>query len=234
MPELVRPSAKYKSSFIEAVREAQAAQSGLGDTLKWNLSQIEQDFDVVLHELTRFEPGNELPDGFVHSEYLWLVKGGTYLGRVSIRHTLNERLREFGGHIGYEIRPTQRRRGYATLALKLALKRCRELGLSRVLLSCDDENVASWRVMQANGGVCEGVFTLDFYDKPPSGVTGSNPEPRLGPSALTPSALLLAQLVGFFLGGLRQLFQGFGLLLWVCACFRQFLDHRFPDLFQGV
>lgn len=166
MRELVRPSAKYKSSFIEAVREAQAAQSGLGDTLKWNVQEIEQDFEAVLKDLSRYEPGNDLPEGFVHSEYLWLVDGDDYLGRVSIRHSLNERLLQFGGHIGYEVRPSARRQGSATLMLKLALARCRELGIGQALLTCDDENTASWKVMEANGGVCEGTFTLDFYEKP--------------------------------------------------------------------
>lgn len=69
MPELVRPSAQYQASCLEAVREAQATGSGLGDTLTWNLGDISADFDRVLRDLTRFEPPNELPDGFVHSEY---------------------------------------------------------------------------------------------------------------------------------------------------------------------
>lgn len=166
MRELVRPSAKYKGSFIEAVREAQAAQSGLGDTLKWNIADIEADFDSVLQELRRYEPGNDLPDGFVHSEYRWLVDGDEYLGRVSIRHTLNERLRQFGGHIGYEIRPSARRQGNATLALKLALERCRELGIQHALVTCDVDNLGSRRTIEKNGGELEGEFTLDFHAKP--------------------------------------------------------------------
>ncbi|WP_261664423.1 GNAT family N-acetyltransferase [Deinococcus sp. Marseille-Q6407] len=86
-----------------------------------------------MQHLTRFEPPAEPPAGFVHSEYRWLVEGKTYLGRVSLRHTLNDHLRESGGHIGYEIRPSQQRRGYGTLILRLALERARELGLERVL-----------------------------------------------------------------------------------------------------
>lgn len=166
MKELVRPSSEYKDSFIQAVREAQAAQSGLGDTLKWQVADLESDFEAFLTHLRRYEPPNVPPEGFVRSEYLWLVDGPDYLGRVSLRHSLNERLRQFGGHIGYEIRPSARRQGNATLALRLALRRAAELGLQRVLLSCDEDNAASWKVMEANGGVCEGVFRLDFYDKP--------------------------------------------------------------------
>lgn len=166
MPILVPPSERYKVSFLDAVREAQAAGSGLGDTLSWDVAALEADFPAFLESLRRFEPGRELPPGYVHAEARWLVDGDTYLGRVSIRHTLNDRLREFGGHIGYEVRPSARRRGYATLALRLALERARELGLSRVLLTCDVDNLASRRVIEANGGELEGEFRLDFYEKP--------------------------------------------------------------------
>ncbi|WP_104991351.1 GNAT family N-acetyltransferase [Deinococcus sp. NW-56] len=155
MPELVPPSERYKESFLAAVREAQADGSGLGDTLSLDVAALEADFPSFLDSLRRFEPGRELPEGFVHSEYRWLVEGDGYLGRVSIRHTLNQRLREFGGHIGYEVRPSARRQGRATLALRLALERARELGLERVLVTCDVDNLGSRRVIEANGGVLE-------------------------------------------------------------------------------
>ncbi|MDO4245454.1 MAG: GNAT family N-acetyltransferase [Deinococcus sp.] len=167
MPELVRPSAKYKGSFLDAVREAQATGSGLGDTLKWNLDDISADFEGLLRDLSRYEPGNDLPDGFVHSEYRWLVEGEEYLGRVSIRYTLNDSLREFGGHIGYEIRPSARRKGYGTLILRLALERAREIGIGDVLVSCDVDNLGSRGVIEANGGVLEGEFKVPQHQEKP-------------------------------------------------------------------
>ena len=167
MPELVRPSERYKDSFLAAVREAQNIGSGLGDSLVWNLDDISADFGKVLHDLTRYEPGNDLPEGFVHSEYRWLVEGEAYLGRVSIRYTLNDRLREFGGHIGYEVRPSARRRGHGTLILRLALERARELGISPVLVTCDVDNLGSRGVIEANGGELEGEFEVpQYHDKP--------------------------------------------------------------------
>lgn len=166
MPQLVRPSAQYKDSFLAAVREAQDTQSGLGDTLKWSLDEITADFDRLLADLRRYEPGNALPDGFVHSEYWWLVEGDEYLGRVSIRHSLNRMLREFGGHIGYEVRPSARRQGHATALLRLALPIARERGLERVLVTCDVSNVPSARVIEANGGISEGEFDVpEFHDQ---------------------------------------------------------------------
>ncbi|WP_407543154.1 GNAT family N-acetyltransferase (plasmid) [Deinococcus radiomollis] len=165
MAELVIPSVQYKKSSIEAVREAQAASSGLGDTLTWNVSEMEADFGAVLEDLRRYEPGRDLPDGFVHSDYRWLVEGDRYLGRVSLRHTLNANLRVFGGHIGYEIRPSARRQGYGTLALRLTLPRAQALGLSQVLVTCDADNYGSCRVIEANSGQLEDEVQLDFYDR---------------------------------------------------------------------
>jgi predicted acetyltransferase len=76
-------------------------------------------------------------------------------GAVSIRNDLNKGLLKTGGHIGYGIRPSERRRGYATAMLGLALHKCRELGIMRVLVTCDKDNIASAKVIQKNGGVLE-------------------------------------------------------------------------------
>ena len=166
MLQLVKPSAQYKSSYLAAVRESQATGNGLGDTLIWNLDEISADFEQVLQHLARFEPPAELPAGYVHAEYRWLVDGDEYLGRVSIRHALNEHLRESGGHIGYEIRPSQQRKGYGTLILQLALERAQELGLQRVLITCDADNFGSRGVIENNGGVLEGEFRVAQEEKP--------------------------------------------------------------------
>ncbi|MFC4639708.1 GNAT family N-acetyltransferase [Deinococcus hohokamensis] len=167
MPELVRPDATYQDSFLAAVREAQETGSGLADTLGWNLEEITADFGRLLANLRRYEPGQVLPEGFVHSEYLWLVEGQTYLGRVSLRHSLNQRLRDYGGHIGYEIRPSARRQGHGRRILALALERAWALGLDAVLVTCDVDNFGSRGVIEANGGVLEGEFIVpEHHDKP--------------------------------------------------------------------
>jgi predicted acetyltransferase len=82
-----------------------------------------------------------------------LVCGGAeYLGRLAIRHRLTEFLRRSGGHIGYDVRPTARRRRYATAMLGEALPVARALGLAQVLVTCDTDKIASRKVIEANGG----------------------------------------------------------------------------------
>jgi predicted acetyltransferase len=101
-----------------------------------------------------------LPAEWVPSTVWWLVEGEEYIGEVSIRHWLTVSLRVFGGHIGYTIRPSRRRQGYGTLILQLALEKAREMGLERVLLTCHARNVASRRVIEANGGVLQDQIVL--------------------------------------------------------------------------
>lgn len=77
------------------------------------------------------------------------------VGMIDIRHRLNDFLLKFGGHIGYSVRPDERRKGYAKEMVRLALGECRVLGLQQILITCDSENVASARTILANGGVLE-------------------------------------------------------------------------------
>jgi predicted acetyltransferase len=105
-----------------------------------------------------WEDGVDLPDGFVQHAELVAVVDGDIVGRTSVRFVLNEFLRNIGGHIGYAVRPAFRRRGYATEILRQSLDVAHERGISPVLVTCDVDNVGSMRVIEANGGVLEGVF----------------------------------------------------------------------------
>jgi predicted acetyltransferase len=87
---------------------------------------------------------------------------GSIFGAISIRHCLTEDLENYGEHIGYGIRPSERNKGYATLMLKLALEKAKELNIDKVLIHCGDDNIVSSKVIAKNGGCLE----FDgYYDK---------------------------------------------------------------------
>ncbi|MDD1477831.1 GNAT family N-acetyltransferase [Arthrobacter sp. H16F315] len=83
------------------------------------------------------------------------MDGDAFLGSLAIRHELNDFLLNEGGHIGYSVRPSARRRGYASKALADALPVARDLGISRVLITCDEDNLGSRATIEKNGGVYE-------------------------------------------------------------------------------
>jgi predicted acetyltransferase len=170
MFELVTPHRRFHRSFLAAADEHIAAgEEHNTGILAWpaddqftgkvfTLESLES--PEVFAELARVLADDRLPDsprpaGFVPSTNLWMVDGAEYLGRISVRHELTEHLLEFGGHIGYSVRPSARRRGYASSALAMVMPICAELGIEDVLVTCDDDNVASRRAIERNGGVLE-------------------------------------------------------------------------------
>ena len=92
----------------------------------------------------------------VPATIFWYISGEYYLGTLVIRHQITPELAEAGGHIGYHVVAPWRRQGHATRMLAAGLGQCRELGLDRVLLTCDSDNEPSRRVILANGGVPDG------------------------------------------------------------------------------
>jgi predicted acetyltransferase len=115
-------------------------------------------FERYLQILQERAGGIDLPAGHVPSTLLFAFDRSRIVGRVSIRHSLNDVLRHEGGHIGYAVVPEFRRRGYATAMLRQAAAIAYDtFGLDLVLVTCDDDNIASIRVIEKNGGVLENV-----------------------------------------------------------------------------
>jgi predicted acetyltransferase len=116
---------------------------------------------AYLGRLERERLGVGLPEGWVPATFLVAEMEGQVVGRVSIRHELNAYLEQFGGHIGYGVRPEFRRRGYATDILRQSLAVAASMGLERVLVTCDVDNVGSAAVIERCGGVLENVVPVE-------------------------------------------------------------------------
>lgn len=98
------------------------------------------------------DPAAPRPRGYVSWTELWMAEGDEYLGRITLRHELTDALFTWGGHIGYAVRPSARRQGHASAALRGMLDVCRRLDIDPVLVTCDVDNVASRRTIEGAGG----------------------------------------------------------------------------------
>ena len=120
-----------------------------------------------LQKVELFKDPNTVPKDKVQAtQYIYVrEQDQKVVGVLQIRHYLNELLATWGGHIGYSVAPSERRRGYATEMLALALQKCKELGISRVLITCFPENEGSRRTILKNGGVYESTVYIDEIKK---------------------------------------------------------------------
>jgi predicted acetyltransferase len=138
-----------------AVRDAQAELAGEGfPFVFWDEGATWQE---VLERVAAERQGVSLPPGRVPATFLVAVRGDQIVGRTSIRHRLNEYLTNVGGHIGFGVRPSWRRRGVATSILRQSLQVTDRLGVRRVLLTCRIDNTGSARVIESLGGVLDDI-----------------------------------------------------------------------------
>jgi predicted acetyltransferase len=159
MPHLIRPTTSLQKSQLEALLEYRAE----GRYLQYEPFKLQQDYPGYIEELLAQE--KLASQMLVPMTIFWLVEGEEFIGRVSIRHYINEWLLRVGGHIGYDIRPTKRRLGYGTMILRLALPKAKELGIERVLVTCDEDNVGSARIIEKNGGILEDIIEVEGLPK---------------------------------------------------------------------
>ena len=156
MIELIVPEEIYLPSYLEAYDEyaAHAVKHFAFDNPR--TCDVFQKYDDYRQER------NLRPDR-VGADYYWLVddEQDYFIGEVAIRHRLNDALNLRGGHIGYVIRYNEWGKGYGTLMLKLALDKAKERGLDKVLITCNDSNTASARVMEKNGCILENVIDVE-------------------------------------------------------------------------
>lgn len=147
---LVKPSIHFEKSHRSFIEEMVARNEEL---IPWVLAEVGDDFESYVSWLERNSEGVGLPSGFVASTTFWLVDGAEEIVAVSnLRHELTASLLDYGGHIGFGVRPSARRHGYATEVLKQTVAQARKLGIGDVLVTCDRENMGSAKAIMSNGG----------------------------------------------------------------------------------
>jgi predicted acetyltransferase len=151
--QLCDPTRNLRDSYGSLIGELEA---GAEKRIPFPLTYPFDDFDALLATLRRNAEGIDLPGGFVPNSTFWLVREGREIVGVSnLRHRLTETLLREGGNIGYGIRPSARRNGFGREILRQTLLRARNVGLSRVLVTCGKQNTGSVRIILGNGGVFE-------------------------------------------------------------------------------
>lgn len=152
--QLVVPDITYADEIIsyrQSFLDAGDSMDGCGSLRRHADPQEWLDFNAMLAQ--------EQPEGsryVISTQFVYVRKSDRRIvSMIQIRHKMNDYLRDYAGHIGYSVRPDERRKGYASAMLRDALPFCRQLGLSRVMISCLTQNEASRRTILANGGVYE-------------------------------------------------------------------------------
>jgi predicted acetyltransferase len=156
MPEFIDPTLRLRTSFLAAAAEFRADRDY---PVPWYVEDVDPQalvdpgaFEAYVVRVLGERTQAGVRRGFVPMTTLWWADQERFLGRLAIRHRLTPALEQLGGHIGYDVRPGARRQGHATAMLAAALPIARSLGITEALVMCDRTNVASRRVIEANGG----------------------------------------------------------------------------------
>ena len=155
------PGIERKEDAADYIREFRKYQSEINGTGGLDRFVDSGDYEGWLEKLsmdyTRIPDEKRVP---ARTYFLVRESDSRIVGMINIRLALNERLSHYGGNIGYSIRPTERGKGYNNINLYLGLKVCRKYGIDRIFMDADLENPASWKTMEAFGG----VRVREYYD----------------------------------------------------------------------
>lgn len=154
--KLITPVLEHQALFEDMMKEWRASGTKIfPGAIRYEYREFSEFVDKMREKSQGLEPGRVPSD-----TYLCLDEDrGIFVGAVSIRHYLSEDLLATGGHIGDGVRPSERRKGIATRMIGIALEKCREMGIDRVLITCDKDNIGSAKSIQNNGGILENEVT---------------------------------------------------------------------------
>jgi predicted acetyltransferase len=156
MLKLVLPSNKYKKTFLKAAEEYKKDKEKGRNSATLSMEEMTEDkFNDYLKRKLDQSKGINIAEGRVPATEYWLVNDDEFIGKISIRHCLNENLRKLGGHIGYNIKPSRRRMGFGTKMLGMGLQKAKKLRINKALITCDETNIGSKKVIKNNGGILE-------------------------------------------------------------------------------
>lgn len=156
--KLVKPISEYKNSFLDALMEYQKEEvikmhNRYEHYNNLNINLLKKNFQSYINKELDKEKGIGLPEGYVPESVFWLINENEFIGKINIRHRLTDSLKKIGGHIGYDIRPSERSKGYGKEMLRLALIEAKKLGINEVLITCNFDNIPSRKVIESNGGI---------------------------------------------------------------------------------
>lgn len=151
---LIRPTSEYTSQIIEYRQEFLDAGDSMDGTGPLRRFENPEEYIKICAE---YEDTTTVPSHLVPATQFFFIRksDNKLVGMIQIRHRFNDYLEKYAGHIGYSVRPSERRKGYAKEMLRMTLPFCREIGIDKVMITCVDGNIGSEKTILANGGVYE-------------------------------------------------------------------------------
>ena len=146
--KLIQPNKKYENSWKTAIQEFE--DEGVNGF--WTIPSKPATIEEYIQRTKDHSAGINIPENWMKATTFWLIDNDILVGHVNLRHVLVEWSTKIGGHIGFAIRPTSRRSGYGTKILEMVLPEAKRIGLKKALVTCDDNNIASVKIIEMNGG----------------------------------------------------------------------------------